>query len=49
MADMEKTVENMEDLLSAMKELMELMVMAKEKTALCIEKGIPLPASTERK
>ena len=49
MADMEKTVENLESLLAAMQELVDLMKIRDEKVARCIEKGIPLPASTVRK
>lgn len=49
MADMEKTVTNLEDLLATMKDLVDLMKLRDEKVARCIEKGISLPASTERK
>lgn len=49
MADMEKTVENLESLLAAMQELVDLMTLADEKVALCLEKGIPLPASLKQK
>lgn len=49
MADMEKTVENLESLLAAMQELVDLMKLRDEKVALCLEKGIPLPASLNQK
>lgn len=47
---MEKTVTNLEELLKAMQELVELMKLRDQKVAQCLEKGIPLPAnSPERK